>query len=248
MRANETGDGSEYKPTLVPTPITDRKPELTVTVQPSDTPPNPTYPSNRTTVSTDIHFIIARRTGFTDRLYRAALRGEYDFEDCPIAKEYPNTIDLERLAAGSQKSFWTFVEGPYTNESHGFDSFHSVLFIAGGSGITHPLGHVRHILELSRDHLAPTRRVKLVWVTPQIRNVEWVQPWLDELFKIDGGRFILQIEIYITRPKKDDVLDKYGGPGTIKWIPGRPQWDVVVGSMVSDKGATGALAVNGKFI
>lgn len=231
--------GSEYtESTLVASPIEVRKHEL---------PPNPTYPADRTTKSTDIHFIIARRAGFTDRLFRAACRAHYDISQSPIGKALGNTIDLEKLAMGAPKSFLTFVEGPYTNEAHGFDSFHSVLFVAGGSGITHPLGHIRNLLQMSRDHLAPTKRVKLVWVTPQMRNVEWIQPWIDDLWRLDGGRNVLAIEIYVTRPKRDDILDRSGGMGTIKWIPGRPTWDVVVESMISEKGATGALAVNGEF-
>lgn len=195
----------------------------------------------RSSKSTDIHFIIGRKSGFTNRLYEAAFRAAFPhkFEQDP-----------EKASTAHMDEFSCFVEGPYTNESHGFDSFTSVLFVAGGSGITHPLGHIRKLLVLSAQGLAPTKRIKLAWIIRDIRNLAWVSQWLEELWRLDNERDILEVEIYVTRPTKSDKPHTGYGADKVKWTPGRPEAEILVGSMMTPrKGGpvVGAVAVNGEL-
>jgi hypothetical protein len=187
---------------------------------------------------TTIHFIISRRHGFTGRLFTAAAKGARNrFLDPEKVDDIP-------------KRFLAFVEGPYSNESHSFDSFSTLLFVAGGSGITHPLGYIRHLLEASADNLAAARRIKLAWVIRDRRNIGWVSDWLEELWRLDAGRSILEIEIYVTRPSRKSThheTDTTGGR-RVKWFPGRPQMEVILAGMLAPTrkhGRRGALAVNG---
>jgi hypothetical protein len=183
--------------------------------------------------TTTIHFVIARRQGFTDRLYQAALKGV-------------SSNDLEKRTVAPQ-SFLAFVEGPFANESYSFDSFASLLFVAGGSGITHPLGYIRQLLVAKADNLVAARRIKLAWVVRTSKNICWVSEWLEELWRLDAGRGILEVEIYVTRPSNNHEADLTGGP-RVKWFAGRPQMEVILAGMLAPtrmRGGRGALAVNG---
>lgn len=187
---------------------------------------------------TTIHFVISRRHGFTGRLFAEAAKGAR-----------ARFLDPEK-SDNIPKRFLAIVEGPYCNESYNFDSFSTILFVAGGSGITHPLGYIRHLLEASADNLAAARRIKLAWVIRDRRNIGWVSDWLEELWRLDAGRSILEIEIYVTRPSRKSThheTDITGGR-RVKWFPGRPQMEVILAGMLAPTrkhGRRGALAVNG---
>ena len=186
---------------------------------------------------TTIHFIVSRRHGFTDRLFTAAAKGAR-----------ARSLDPEK-ANQPPKKFRVFVEGPFSNEASSFDSFPTLLFVAGGSGITHPLGHIRHLLDASSENLVAARRVKLVWVVRDRRNIGWVSDWLEELWRLDAGREILEVEMYVTRPSSRHGRDR-GGGRRVKWFAGRPQMEVVLAGMIAPTvahGRRGALAVNGDF-
>ena len=185
---------------------------------------------------TTIHFVIARRGGFTGRLFSAAAK-------CNVHK------DPEKGYA-APKRFLALVEGPYCNDVHDFDSFASLLFVAGGSGITHPLGYVRHLLAAAAERLVAARRIKLVWIVRDRKNIHWVRDWLDELWRLDAGRGVFAMEIYVTRPAPQSgrLADQSGGP-RVKWYAGRPQMDVILAGMLAPprmRHGRGALAVNGK--
>ncbi|KAI5850107.1 ferric reductase NAD binding domain-containing protein [Tricharina praecox] len=181
---------------------------------------------------TTIHFVISRRHGFTGRLYREAYKAAHSTD--------PEKVDI------APKRFLAFVEGPYCNEAHSFDSFSSLLFVAGGSGITHPLGYIRHLLVASSEGLVAARRIKLAWVVRNSRNISWVSDWLEELWRLDARRGMLEVEIYVTRPCSQYDTDMSGGP-RVKWFAGRPQMEVILAGMLAPtrmRGGRGALAVN----
>lgn len=184
---------------------------------------------------TTIHFIVSRRHGFTDRLFRAAASGaRARFLDPEKADHPPEKLRV-------------FVEGPFSNEASSFDSFPTLLFVAGGSGITHPLGYIRHLLNASSENLVAAKRIKLAWVVRDRRNIGWVSDWLDELWRLDAGREMLEVEIYVTRPSSRHGSDRVGGRRE-KWFAGRPQMEVVLAGMIAPSvthGRRGALAVNG---
>lgn len=179
--------------------------------------------------STTIHFVIARREGFTKRLYDAV---------APLQNPDP-----EKPPMLPTRKYTCFVEGPYTNESFSFESFSTLLFIAGGSGITHPLGHIRQLLIDSAQGLVSARRIKLAWIVPDLENYSWVSEWLEDLWHFDAGRKILEIEVYVTRPTPTPRVPK----GTkAKFFTGRPVPDTLLEDMATPKvgTCTGAISVN----
>lgn len=190
---------------------------------------------------TTIHFIIQRRNGFTNRLYANTAAA------AAVAK------DPERYGPYSipePKRYLALVEGPYHNEMYSFDSFSSVLFVAGAVGITHPLGYVRHLLAASQNNTVAARRVKLVWVVRERRNVLWISDWLSELWRLDDGRDMFELDIYYTRPDRTDTLrDAFPESKRVHWVAGRPNLRVLVAAMMRERdqknyAPRGAVAVN----
>lgn len=84
--------------------------------------------------------VIRRRTGFTNALFNKADRT-------------PNkVITLKALA-----------EGPY-GKVDSLASYGTVVLVAGGVGITHPVPHIRDLVEGYAKGTVATKRIVLVWV------------------------------------------------------------------------------------
>lgn len=109
---------------------------------------------SRTTVS----FLIKGHTGFTSKLVQKAINSE-------------------------ERGFRTtaFAEGPFGMFSypigltddvlgglHSLSSYGTVLLIAGGIGITHPMSYMHQFMEGFIAQTIAVRRVNLVWVTPSL--------------------------------------------------------------------------------
>jgi predicted ferric reductase len=84
--------------------------------------------------------IIRARTGFTDSLFKKAV-------------------------AAPEKAFTTkaLVEGPY-GKIDTLGSYGTVVLVAGGVGITHPVPYVKELVAGYANGTVATRRVTLVWV------------------------------------------------------------------------------------
>lgn len=100
--------------------------------------------------STDksMSLIVRRRTGFTDTLYRKAISS-------------PNRVFTARA----------FAEGPYGG-LEAFGSYGTVILIAGGVGITHPVPYIKELVEGYANGTVATRRITLVWV---IQTAGWLR-------------------------------------------------------------------------
>ena len=90
------------------------------------------------------------------------------------------------------------VEGPY-GLSRSLDSYGTVLLIAGGVGITHHLGYVRHLLRGYAEGTIATRKITLVWVVRYESDKECVRPWIEDLLLMEWRREVLSVEFYVTR-------------------------------------------------
>ena len=135
-----------------------------------------TLPGNTRTA---ISCIVACRTGMTRTLYRKARR---------------STTGIISLSA--------FVEGPYGGLEN-MRSYGTVMLFAGGAGITHQLSHVKDLVEAFSDGTCATRKVILVWSMRSFEQLEWVQPWMDELIQMSRRGLCLKILFYVTRPCYD---------------------------------------------
>lgn len=141
------------------------------------------------------------------------------------------------------KRYLCFIEGPYSNEAYNFDSFSTLLFVAGGSGITHPLGHIRQLLIKSSEDLVAARRIKLVWIIRDMKNYTWISDWVRELNKLDAGRRMFEVEVYITRATERTA--PRGAPKNATFFSGRPQPGALIDRMREEAGKDlGAISVN----
>ncbi|KAI0454030.1 ferric reductase like transmembrane component [Xylaria acuta] len=174
--------------------------------------------------TTSVSFIIGAQTGFTRQLFDRASRG--------------GNPSIRVRAA---------MEGPYSGH-HSLDSYgHAVLF-AGSTGITHQLSYLKPLIQGFNDGTIATRRVTLVWVMRDTEALEWVRPWMDEVLRMPRRREILNIRLFVTRPKNSKEI--VSGSSTVQMFPGRPSISTImqreveqqVGAMVVTVCGPGALA------
>ncbi|PLN79544.1 ferric reductase [Aspergillus taichungensis] len=161
-------------------------------------------PPERTTMS----FLIKRRDGFTNKLLGKV-----------------NTAEEGRFSATA------LAEGPFGG-LHSLSSYGTVLLIAGGIGITHPMSYIHEFINGIAERAIAVRRVSLVWVVRSLDHLTWIQPWMTFLlnhpviqvptdqkdhsyFEFLDLDFSLSIQIFLTKKEafspddeKDNTSDK----------------------------------------
>ncbi|KAL2817277.1 ferric reductase NAD binding domain-containing protein [Aspergillus cavernicola] len=133
----------------------------------------------RTTVS----FLIKQRDGFTCRLLRRAI----------------NSGDGQFRATA-------FAEGPFGG-LHSLTSYGTVILIAGGIGITHPMSYMHEFVEGFAARTIAIRKISLVWVIRSLNHLSWIHPWMLSLFNhpaIQSKGLSLSIQIYVTDRQYSD--------------------------------------------
>ncbi|PYI05351.1 ferric-chelate reductase [Aspergillus sclerotiicarbonarius CBS 121057] len=110
--------------------------------------------SQQTTMS----FLIKRRDGFTSQLLRKV---------CSSTERRFNAMAL--------------AEGPFGG-LESLNSYGSVLLVAGGIGITHPMSYIYEFVNGFASRSTAVRRVTLVWVIRSLDHLSWIQPWMVSLF------------------------------------------------------------------
>lgn len=171
-----------------------------------------------------ISFIMAKRTGMTGNLYDRAAA-------CPSRK-----LNLTGL-----------VEGPY-GEPASLHSYGTVILFAGGVGITHQIGQLRALLSAHDAGTTAVRRITLVWTVRSTEQLDWVRPWMNEIFAMPGRREVLNLQMYVTKP--NNMNEVRSASESVKMFPGRPkaalilkeQFDRRMGAMCVGICGPGALA------
>ena len=164
---------------------------------------------------TTVYCIMAKRSGMTEQLFNKA-------------KASPSGI-LNTTG---------ILEGPYG----GLESLHSygtAILFAGGVGITHQLGMVRELLNGYNIRTVATRRVVLVWSVRRQEQLAWVQKWLDQILAMENRREILKIELYISKPRANQLISSRSE--TVQMFPGRCKPDEILAKEMP--GRIGATAV-----
>lgn len=123
--------------------------------------------------------IIRARDGFTKRLLRHTL------------KHAPTHL-------GHRVPISAWIEGPY-GLSRSLHSYGTVLLIAGGVGITHHIGYVRHLIRGYSEGIVATRRLISVWVVRKENEKEIVGEWMGQILNLEGRREVFRLEIWVTR-------------------------------------------------
>ncbi|KAF8543920.1 ferric reductase like transmembrane component-domain-containing protein [Trichophaea hybrida] len=153
--------------------------------------------------------IIRRRTGFTNALFKKA----YDS---------PN------------KTFTTTVlaEGPY-GKIDTLGSYGTVVLVAGGVGITHPVPYIRELVEGYANGTVATRRVTLIWVIQTPEHLEWIRPWMTKILAMEKRRDVLKILLFVTRPKSTKEI--HSPSSTVQMFPGRPNFNTLLNMEIEGK-------------
>lgn len=100
----------------------------------------PTQRQDMMQATTTMSLVVRSRTGFTSTLFKRAMK-----------------------APDGVFSTTAFVEGPY-GKVDSLASYGTVVLVAGGVGITHPVPYVRELVDGYAKGTVATRRVTLVWV------------------------------------------------------------------------------------
>ncbi|KAL2269448.1 hypothetical protein VTJ83DRAFT_1632 [Remersonia thermophila] len=116
---------------------------------------------------------------------------------------------------------------------------HCVL-VAGATGITHQISYLRHLIEGYNAGTVATRRVTLVWIVRDYAVLEWARPWMDQILRLPNRKDILQIRLFVTRPKA--VSQVVSNSTTVQMFPGRPNIPMLLAKEVADQ--MGAMCVS----
>ncbi|KAJ2900483.1 hypothetical protein MKZ38_002437 [Zalerion maritima] len=179
--------------------------------------------------ATSVSFIIGAHTGVTRKLYNKAVSG-------------PTQVVSMRAN----------FEGPYGGH-HSLDSYgHAVLF-AGATGITHQISYLKPLIEGFNNQTVATRKITLVWIVRDYEALEWVKPWMNEVLRMPNRKDILNIKLFITRPKNASEITS--SSQTVQMFPGRPNIPTLLhkecseqkGAMMVSVCGPGALADDVRF-
>lgn len=84
--------------------------------------------------------------------------------------------------------------------SHG-----SVVLFAGGVGIAQHTPQVRNLVDAYSERSAAIRRVTLIWITQSDDHLEWIRPWITEIFSSPASTELLKMNVFVTRQFKGTV-------------------------------------------
>jgi len=95
------------------------------------------------------------------------------------------------------------LDGPYGGPSIDCAEYESVLFIAGGSGVTFTLSLlddlVGRIARLGRQGNERTKRIEFAWCIRSFGNLSWFAPMLQDIANLAANSSVdLHISIFVT--------------------------------------------------
>ncbi|GAA5965128.1 hypothetical protein JCM8115_006672 [Rhodotorula mucilaginosa] len=176
-----------------------------------------------------------------------------------ITSALARTIEARAATAGSSEvDCYISLEGPHGRCMQTSD-FDTLLLIAGGSGITHPLSMLEYACAQAAIGETAVRKICLVWALHRLAQVEWIRETLETAGALAAKANIdLEIKVFVTRseagslsgsPSLDEHSDEYldekgpsGEPfelaGRSLRFRGRPDVHAEVASAVSDSGRT----------
>ncbi|KAJ5167790.1 Riboflavin synthase-like beta-barrel [Penicillium canariense] len=118
-------------------------------------------------------------------------------------------------------------EGPFGG-IHSLASYGTLLLVAGGIGITHPMSYLHEVVTNFATRKTATRKVRLVWMIRTLDHLAWIQTWMTDIFGHDSlnstmdpkgdtyfqfPSLMLSISIHVTG-HKDDLEEGLPAPET----------------------------------
>lgn len=119
-------------------------------------------------------------------------------------------------------------------------SYGSVVLFAGGVGIAHHIPQVRNLVDAYSDRSAAIRRVTLIWITQSDDYLEWIRPWIPEIFSSAASTELLKMNFFVTRQFKGTVSCPQ-----ICVSSGRPNIESLVDYEMDQSGGVCAVSVCG---
>lgn len=129
-----------------------------------------------------ISLVIRRRTGFTDAIFRKADSAPNKVITCKAFAEGPYGKSLLSFHVPAASPTNIFQIGKVDS----LGSYGTVVLVAGGIGITHPVPFLRDLVEGYANGTIATRRVVLVWI---VQSPGKLQPRLTRFLFVLIGRF-----------------------------------------------------------
>ncbi|GKZ30499.1 hypothetical protein AbraIFM66950_009338 [Aspergillus brasiliensis] len=136
----------------------------------------------------ELVLILKAHKGFTRKLIKTA---------------ESTTINSHKDAESIQpkRSYTALIDGPYASSAPDFTSFDSVLFLAGGTGVTFTLSQLLHVAHRSTDAGSlPLRQVLFIWTIKESRQASWVLAELEAAMqKLQNTNIQIRVKIFITQ-------------------------------------------------
>ncbi|KAJ5103954.1 hypothetical protein N7532_004483 [Penicillium argentinense] len=76
-------------------------------------------------------------------------------------------------------------EGPFGG-IHSLASYGTLLLVAGGIGITHPMSYLHEVVINFASRKTATRKVHLVWMIRSLDHLAWIHNWMTDIFNHDS--------------------------------------------------------------
>ncbi|KAK5799939.1 hypothetical protein VI817_002151 [Penicillium citrinum] len=157
-------------------------------------------------------------------------------------------------------------EGPFGG-IHSLKSYGTLLLVAGGIGITHPMSYLHEVVTNFASRKTATRKVHLVWMIRSLDHLTWIHNWMTDIFNHDSLNstinpkgetyfqfpgLMLSVSVHVTEHK--DTLEEYLPAPETPWtecapsnIPvnvryGKPSFQTLLENEKAEQ--VGALAVS----
>ncbi|CAG8101091.1 unnamed protein product [Penicillium salamii] len=136
---------------------------------------------------------------------------------------------VEDSAEGHIKAL-ALAEGPFGG-IHSLDSYGTLLLIAGGIGITHPMSYLNQAVSTFTESKTATRKVHLVWIVRNLDHLTWIQKFMTEILTHESltspvnsnghsyfqfPRLLLSISVHVTAHK--DTVEEYIPQPDTPWM------------------------------
>ncbi|KAJ5051860.1 uncharacterized protein L3040_001627 [Drepanopeziza brunnea f. sp. 'multigermtubi'] len=77
------------------------------------------------------------------------------------------------IEKGPFKTYRAYLEGPYGGMQRELAAFDTVIFFAGGSGITAIVSQLLNLIKRMRDGKAVTRKIEVIWALKRLESMDW---------------------------------------------------------------------------
>ncbi|GAA5943888.1 hypothetical protein JCM3775_002266 [Rhodotorula graminis] len=132
-----------------------------------------------------------------------------------ITSELDQHIRRKMTAKGQDEvELMVAVEGPF-DTAEPAEEYESVLCLAGGAGITHPISILADVCQKAALGTAATTSVRLVWALHHAEQGEWIEETLAETRAWAAQAHLpLAVDLYVTRPEPGSILPSLSNSGS----------------------------------